>query len=100
MIDDSAKNPTPDDAIDRVIRDALRSEVDSERVARLEHFWRVQSQRNRWRRTARRVLVTAAATIASVAIGTLAWHRSQQHFEARSKPDSGKAIAESPPKAR
>jgi HEAT repeat protein len=96
MIDNSTENPAPDDAIDRAIRDALQSDVDHERVASLEHFWRVQSQRDRWRRMAWRTVAAVAATVAIVAGGIFVWHRDQQQLvEARSKPDSGKATVQS-----
>jgi hypothetical protein len=62
MISDNV-NPASDDGLDDAIRTALRVEVDTKQLAGLETFWRVQSQRDRWRRNVRRVAAAAAAII-------------------------------------
>jgi hypothetical protein len=97
MIGDS-ENPVSDGSLDEAIRNSMRTEVDDERLARLEQYWRIQSQRERWRRTARRTVGAAAAAIAIVAVGMLVWSRGgQPPGQVRKTQGSSKIIVESAP---
>jgi HEAT repeat protein len=94
----NSENPASDDSLDEAIRNAMRTEVDDEQVERLEQYWRIQSQRERWRRAARRTVAAAAAAIAIVAVGVLVWSRGGQPPEqVRKTQDSSKIIVESAP---
>jgi hypothetical protein len=73
----SDENPASDDSLDRAIRDALQVESDGRDVAHLEHYWRVELQRDRWRRNAV-ALFTAAAALIAVAAG-LVLIRAREH---------------------
>src|SRR2546421_6993650 len=97
MIGDS-ENPTSDDALEHAIRDAMRLEINDERLARIERYWRVQSQRERWRRSALRVLASVAAGVAIITATVFIWQRDGRlHDVALSAADSAKEIVESGP---
>lgn len=93
----SDDNSASDDSLDRAIRDALRVEVDEHNVARLEHYWRVELRRDRWRRNAVALFTAAAATIAIVAGLVLVRNREREREIAQSIKNAPSEVAVSDP---
>ncbi len=60
-----------DDSLDAAIREALRVDADPLRVARLERYWRRQSEQQLWRRRAVRLISLAAAAVLAFALFAL-----------------------------
>ncbi len=91
------ENSAADDALDDAIRNAMQVEVNESRLARLEHYWNIQSQRERWRRNARRVIGLSAAAVVVVAGLLLVWSREQRIDTAQVVQDSSRQVVESVP---
>jgi hypothetical protein len=70
-------NSDSDDALEQYIREAMRVDVDPLELTRLERFWNIQSQRQKWRRNAWRAIASAAAAAAVLAAAMLARPRAQ-----------------------
>jgi hypothetical protein len=90
-------NPASDDSLDRAIRDALRVELDGHDVAHLEHYWRVELQRDKWRRNAVALFTAAAATIAIVAALVLVRTREREREIAQAVKDLPGEVAVTEP---
>src|SRR5437588_427953 len=93
----NTENSALNDALDRAIREALRVEVDEHALARIEHYWRVHSRQDRWRRNAQRLLVSSAAAVALVAGAIMIWSSERGRESAHGVPDSLPEIVESAP---
>ena len=90
-----AEYSASDDALDDAIREAMRVEADEHQLAHLEHYWRVQSQRESWRRKFRLAMASAAAAIAFVAAVVLVWHREKERESAQVIQDSPRKLVDS-----
>jgi hypothetical protein len=81
MMRDSDNLPS-DESLDETIRAAFSLRTDEARLARLERFWHLQSQRQAWRR---KLLVTLPlmAAAAAVFVSAFLWSRHEERQEAQ-----------------
>jgi hypothetical protein len=92
-----------DDSLDRAVREAMRVEIDGQRLASLESFWRAQSLPERRLRRSRLVVAAVAASIALIVAPLWLQRRGQEpeiaHVRQQPSGDTNQTVSTEMPDA-